>query len=114
LDPSNVVGIVQHMGGGFGSKGPIGAEGQLACKLSKQVGAPVKMALARRDEFLMTGNGVGSWQKFRVGASKEGKILAIEIEQYALSGLGKARLTDQPYIYHVENVYRQTGTIHTN
>ena len=38
LDDSDVVGIVQYMGGGFGSKGGIGVEGQLACKLSLQAG----------------------------------------------------------------------------
>jgi xanthine dehydrogenase YagR molybdenum-binding subunit len=114
LDESNVVGIVQFMGGGFGSKGGIGAEGQLACNLSKQIGAPVKMALVRRDEFLMAGNGPGSWQKFRAGANKDGTLVAVHVEQYALGGLGRGSLTGQPYIYHAQNVYRQAGSIHTN
>ncbi len=65
LEQSNVIGIDHYMGGGFGSKGGIGVEGQLACELSRQLGVPVKMALPRRDEFLMAGNGSGSWQKFR-------------------------------------------------
>jgi xanthine dehydrogenase YagR molybdenum-binding subunit len=114
LDESNVVGIVQYMGGGFGSKGQLGAEGMLACKLSKQANVPVKMALPRRDEFLMTGNGSGSWQKFKAGVNKDGVIQAIAIEQYALGGIGRGSLTGQPYVYQVAEVYRKAGSILTN
>ncbi|HEY1921928.1 MAG TPA: xanthine dehydrogenase family protein molybdopterin-binding subunit [Tepidisphaeraceae bacterium] len=114
LKQSNVIGIVHYMGGGFGSKGGIGVEGQLACALSKQVQSPVKMALARRDEFLMAGNGPGSWQKFRAGATKDGKLSAVQIEQYALGGLGNGSLAAQPYVYQSGATYRVAGSIHTN
>jgi xanthine dehydrogenase YagR molybdenum-binding subunit len=114
LPQGNVTGIVQYMGGGFGSKGGIGVEGQLACLLAKQAGVPVKMALQRRDEFTMAGNGPGSWQKFKAAASKDGKLVAINIEQYALGGLGMGSLAPQPYIYHAQHVYRNQSSIHTN
>ncbi|MGD0461941.1 MAG: xanthine dehydrogenase family protein molybdopterin-binding subunit [Tepidisphaeraceae bacterium] len=114
LMQSDVTGIVHYMGGGFGSKGGIGVEGQLACQLSKQLGVPVKMALPRRDEFLMAGNGPGSWQKFRAGATKDGKISALHIEQYALGGLGNGSLAPQPYVYQAPTVFRIGGSIHTN
>jgi xanthine dehydrogenase YagR molybdenum-binding subunit len=61
LPQSSVTAVVQHMGGGFGSKFGIGAEGMLACKLSKQTKAPVKLMLTRYDEFVMAGNRSGSW-----------------------------------------------------
>jgi xanthine dehydrogenase YagR molybdenum-binding subunit len=114
LDQSNVTGIVHYMGGGFGSKGGIGAEGQLACALSKQIGLPVKMALPRRDEFLMAGNGPGSWQKFRAGATKDGKLTAVHVEQYGMGGLGGGNLGAQPYVYHADHVYREAASIITN
>lgn len=114
LDESNVVGIVHHMGGGFGSKGGIGAEGVLACRLSKQAGVPVKVALVRRDEFLMAGNGSGSWQKFKAGAKKDGTIVAVHVEQYALGGIGRGMLAGQPYVYRGGTIYRQAADIHTN
>ncbi len=114
LAASKVVGIVHYMGGGFGSKGPIGAEGQLACALSKQVNAPVKMALVRRDEFLMTGNGSGSVQQFQAGASKDGTLTGVHVKQYALGGVGRGNLAGQPYVYHAGSVYREAGAIHTN
>ncbi len=114
LNQSDVIGIVHYMGGGFGSKGGIGVEGQMACALSRQVQAPVKMALVRRDEFLMAGNGPGSWQKFRAGVNKDGKLAAVHIEQYSLGGLGTGSLAAQPYIYQAEAIYRNAGAIHTN
>ena len=62
LPESGVTSTVQHMGGGFGSKFGIGIEGMLACKLSKETKAPVKLMLNRHDEFVMAGNRSGSWQ----------------------------------------------------
>jgi xanthine dehydrogenase YagR molybdenum-binding subunit len=63
LPESAVTAIVQHMGGGFGSKFGIGTEGMFACRLSKQTKSPVKLMLTRYDEFVMAGNRSGSWQK---------------------------------------------------
>src|SRR6185436_5493419 len=67
LKETAVTSVVQHMGGGFGSKFGIGVEGMLACKLSKQTKAPVKLMLTRYDEFVMAGNRSGSWQKLKGG-----------------------------------------------
>jgi xanthine dehydrogenase YagR molybdenum-binding subunit len=116
LNESDVTGIVHYMGGGFGSKGPIGAEGQLACQLSKQTNMPVKVALTRRNEFLMAGNGPGSAQKFRAGATRDGKIVAVHVEQIGLGGIGQGRLGPQPYVYHVDasKIYQDASAVHTN
>lgn len=114
LPESNVVGIVHHMGGGFGAKFGIGAEGQLACKLARQANVPVKMALTRKDEFLMAGNGGSSWQKFRAGVNKDGTVVAIHATQYPCGGIGGGNLAGQPYIYHFPTAFSQTTSIHTN
>ena len=66
------------MGGGFGSKFGIGIEGMLACKLSKETRAPVKLMLTRNDEFVMAGNRSGSWQKMKAAAKKDGTLAAIQ------------------------------------
>jgi xanthine dehydrogenase YagR molybdenum-binding subunit len=114
LPQSKVTSIVQHMGGGFGSKFGIGIAGQWACKLAKQLGAPVKMALTRRDEFLTAGNGPGSVQKFKAGANKDGKLVVVQATQYALPGIGNSNLAAQPYQYKAEVVYRESSPVHTN
>ncbi len=114
LQQSNITSIVQHMGGGFGSKFGIHVSGIWGCKLSKQLGVPVKMMLTRRQEFLVAGNGPGSIHKVKAGASKDGKLVAMHAIQYGLPGIGRGNISGLPYQYHAEHVYRVQETIHTN
>jgi xanthine dehydrogenase YagR molybdenum-binding subunit len=114
LMESNVTAIVEHMGGGFGSKFGIGVEGALACRLAKQAKAPVKLMLTRQDEFLLAGNRSGSWQKFKAGVNKDGSLVALQALQYQLGGLGDGSQAGQPYIYNAANRYRERFAIHTN
>ncbi|MGH9969514.1 MAG: xanthine dehydrogenase family protein molybdopterin-binding subunit [Pyrinomonadaceae bacterium] len=114
LKESDVTAIVEHMGGGFGSKFGIGIEGALACRLAKQAKAPVKLMLTRQDEFLLAGNRSGSWQKFKAGANKDGTLVAFQAIQYQLGGLGDGSQAGQPYIYRVANSYRERFAVHTN
>lgn len=114
LKQSNVTAIVEHMGGGFGSKFGIGGEGQLACQLSKQAKFPVKMMLTRHDEFLVAGNRSGSLQKLKGGATKDGKLVALLAEQYRLGGVGNGSQAGQPYIYKCDKSFRQVASVHTN
>jgi xanthine dehydrogenase YagR molybdenum-binding subunit len=102
------------MGGGFGSKFGIGTEGMLACRLAKQTNAPVKLMLTRYDEFVMSGNRSGSWQKFKAGVKKDGKLVALHAQQYRLGGLGPGSLQGQPYIYRNGESYRELYALHTN
>lgn len=114
LPESAVTSIVEHMGGGFGSKFGIGVEGMLACKLSKQTKAPVKLMLTRSDEFVMAGNRSGSWQKLKAGVKKDGTLIAMRATQYRLGGLGDGSQAGQPYIYRVRDTYREVFALHTN
>ncbi len=114
LPQSAVTAIVEHMGGGFGSKFGIGIEGALACRLAKQAQAPIKLMLNRRDEFLLAGNRSGSWQKFKAGANRDGTLVALRATQYQLGGLGDGSQAGQPYIYTVGSSYRERIAIHTN
>jgi len=114
LPQSSVTAIVQHMGGGFGSKFGIGVEGMLACKLSKETKAPVKLMLTRSDEFVMAGNRSGSWQKLKAGVKKDGTITALQATQYRLGGLGGGSQAGQPYIYRAGDFYREVFALHTN
>ncbi|MDQ3816477.1 MAG: xanthine dehydrogenase family protein molybdopterin-binding subunit [Acidobacteriota bacterium] len=114
LKESAVTAVVEHMGGGFGSKFGIGIEGMFACQLSKQAKAPVKLMLTRKDEFLLAGNRSGSWQKFKAGVTRDGKVIALQATQYQLGGLGDGSQAGQPYIYSVPNFYRERISVHTN
>lgn len=109
-----VVGTVEHMGGGFGSKFGSGLAGMWACRLSKQTGMPVKLAFTRREEFLAAGNGPGSIQRFRAGANKDGTLVALNVTQYTLPGLGGGGVAGQPYQYVAGTVYRQGISLTTH
>lgn len=114
LQQSAVTSSVEHMGGGFGSKFGIGVEGMLACRLSKQTKAPVKMMLTRYDEFVMAGNRSAAWQKLKAGVKKDGTIVAMQARQYRLGGIGQGSQAGQPYIYTMGDAYREIYALHTN
>ena len=69
----------QEIGGGFGGKFEPYGEPILAL-LSKKSGAPVKMWMTRAEDFEATGPSPGSWIRVKIGATKEGKIVAGEAE----------------------------------
>ena len=115
LPQSAVTATVQHMGGGFGSKFGIGIEGLMACRLSKETKAPVKLMLSRTDEFLMAGNRSGSWQKLKGGVKKDGTLVALQATQYRLGGVGQGSQAGQPYaVYRAGEFYREVYALHTN
>jgi xanthine dehydrogenase YagR molybdenum-binding subunit len=114
LPQSGVTSVVQHMGGGFGSKFGIGTEGMFACQLSKQTKSPVKLMLTRHDEFAMTGNRSASWQKIKAGVKNDGSLVAVQSRQYRLGGIGQGSQQGQPYIYRGGEFYREIYALHTN
>ena len=114
LDSSNVKSVVHNMGGGFGSKFNLGLPGTWACRLSKAAQAPVKLMLTRREEYLTSGNGPGSIQKFKAGVTKDGRLVAFHCQQYSLAGIGRANLAGQPYQYKADAVYNESSNVFTN
>jgi xanthine dehydrogenase YagR molybdenum-binding subunit len=114
LNQSDVTAVVQHMGGGFGSKFGLGIAGLWGCRLSKQVGAPVKMMLTRRDEFLTGGNGPGSIQRIKAGVTKEGTLVAVKSTTFGLAGVGRANIAGQPYQYKARTFFREQTPVNTN
>lgn len=114
LPETAVTSVVQHMGGGFGSKFGIGIEGMLACRMSKETKKPVKLMLTRYDEFVMTGNRSASWQKLKGGVKNDGTLVAFKARQYRLGGIGQGSQAGQPYIYRAGESYREIFALHTN
>jgi len=111
--------ICEYMGGGFGSKFDFGVEGGLASRLSREAKAPIKLMLPRFDEALAVGNRPSSFQKFKLGATADGKLHAMEFENYGTAGIGSGGSTEgggggaeipAPYIYRPANFrVKQSG-----
>jgi CO/xanthine dehydrogenase Mo-binding subunit len=74
---SKVKVIPCEIGGGFGGKFPTYME-PAAAVLSHKTGQPVKMVMSRAEVFMATGPGPGSYIKAKIGATKEGKIIAAQ------------------------------------
>ncbi len=79
----------EFVGGGFGSKFGIGAEGRLAAQMSKKYKRPCKVMLDRREEHLDAGNRPGSIQYIALGAGEDGRILGGRIDGVSIVGFGR-------------------------
>jgi xanthine dehydrogenase YagR molybdenum-binding subunit len=118
---ANIEVICDYMGGGFGAKFGPGKHGDLAAKLSKAAGAPVKLMLPRLDQGLAVGNRPSSIQNLKFAADKDGKLLAADITNYGspgISGGGKSAGGGggagiaTPYVYHFPNFrVQQSGVV---
>jgi len=115
LKPGQVTAIVEHMGGGFGSKFGIGLEGKAACMLSKEIGKPVHLMLERQDEFVTAGNRSGSRQRLRAGASQQGRLLGLVGDVTKLGGVGGGSFPGgRPYIYEFEKSCIRVRSVYTH
>jgi xanthine dehydrogenase YagR molybdenum-binding subunit len=100
VDRRNVRVLTEHMGGGFGSKLGPSATGSafavVACKLARQAGAPVKLALDRHQEHLCTGNAPGAVMTVKIGAQRDGAFTAIHYRSFGSAGVAPGAGTGGP------------------
>jgi xanthine dehydrogenase YagR molybdenum-binding subunit len=87
LDQANVRVLSEFTGGGFGAKYGIGNYGILAIHLSRSARAPVRFMLDRREEHVSVGNRPATLQKLKVGATRDGKLTAIELHSFGTGGV---------------------------
>jgi len=74
---SQVKVVPMEIGGGFGAKLRFYTE-PVAALLARQAGAPVKLVMKRHEVFEATGPASGTQIQVKVGATKEGKLVAAE------------------------------------
>ncbi|HLG47755.1 MAG TPA: xanthine dehydrogenase family protein molybdopterin-binding subunit [Reyranella sp.] len=77
LDTSQIRVTPTEIGGGFGGKTVVYLE-PLAIKLSQKSGKPVKMTMTREEVFRASGPAPGGNVKVKIGAKKDGRIVAAE------------------------------------
>jgi xanthine dehydrogenase YagR molybdenum-binding subunit len=76
IDPRRVHVIAPYIGGGFGSKLGIHSETILAALAAWQLKRPVKVAMTRQQIFHLVGMRPTSSQRVRLGAERDGRLLA--------------------------------------
>ena len=77
IDTSQIRVTATEIGGGFGGKTVVYLE-PLAIRLSQKSGKPVKMTMTREEVFRASGPAPGGDVKVRIGATKDGRIVAAE------------------------------------
>jgi xanthine dehydrogenase YagR molybdenum-binding subunit len=117
LVASDVTVYTDFMGGGFGSKFNADVWGKTAAQLSRQAGGrPVKMFLDRVQEHLAAGNRPSGWAHIKMGANRDGKIVAMIADAHSTGGIAAAATLTLPYIYKeaVPNTQVTQSTAFTN
>jgi CO/xanthine dehydrogenase Mo-binding subunit len=77
-DIANIRAIAAEIGGGFGGKTLVYLE-PLALALAKKTGRPVKMVMSREEVFRGTGPTSGGVIEVKLGAKKDGHIVAAQL-----------------------------------
>jgi len=114
IPQANVRVICQYMGGGFGSKLALGAEGVICARLAKAANAPVKLMLDRKEEHLATGNRPSAAARVKAGVSADGTITAFDAQTWGTGGAGAAAGFPLPYIYQIANRRRAHKDVFIN
>ena len=92
---AKVLGVAQHkievdvkrLGGGFGGKEDQATPWAcLAALAARHTGKPVELVLPRHQDMIMTGKRHPYSADFKLGLSKEGKMLAFDVRHYQNSG----------------------------
>jgi xanthine dehydrogenase molybdenum-binding subunit len=79
MDVDKVVFVSEYTGGGFGSKITGGVTMIIPALLSKKANAPVMMRISREEETFIGRARPGFQGRMKVGFSKEGRILALDM-----------------------------------
>lgn len=118
LPVENVRVVTRFLGSGFGGKLFPWPHTALAALAAKKLDRPVKLSLTRRMMFSSVGYRPRTEQRVKLGATKEGKLLALRhdylnntsiLDDYD-EGCGEAT----PYLYSVANLEVTSGLVKRN
>ena len=103
LEHAQVRVVCEYMGGGFGAKQVPWKPTMLAVVASKITGAPVKVVNDRESENVAAGKRNATYQTVRIGASSDGRLVAIDAtvdaDMGAYSVPGEAAAVQGPYLH---------------
>jgi xanthine dehydrogenase YagR molybdenum-binding subunit len=116
IAPEKVRVVCRYMGGNFGNKNQNHDSDLIAAVLAKNAGAPVKLELSRKEDWI----GVhGRWptaQYYKVGVKNDGTLQAIQMRGY--SGMGPYRKNTGNIagveIYQCANIETSISPVYTN
>jgi len=104
-----------HIGGGFGSKFSPDRWGIATAEVSKKAGGkPVRIMLERDSELKVAGARPSAYARVRVGAKKDGTIVAWQSESWGTGGPGGGGMPPIPYVFSIPNQRKEHTAIRNN
>src|SRR5216683_300331 len=104
-----------HMGGGFGSKFGPDRWGIATAEISKKAdGKPVRIMLERDSELKVAGARPSAYARVKVGAKKDGTIVAWQSESWGTGGPGGGGMPPIPYVFSIPNQRKEHTAIRNN
>jgi len=90
LDPSAVHVVNPVVGGAFGGKGRTSVPAFLAAAAARDLGRPVKAALAREQVFTATAGRAATVQKISLGADASGTLIALRHDSWSSTAMDRS------------------------
>jgi xanthine dehydrogenase YagR molybdenum-binding subunit len=87
LNVENVRVVAEHIGGGFGSKGALGAETTVAIQLAQLAMAPVRVAFDRHEELSVAGYRPAAEMRISILPGADGALKALSMRSFGDSGV---------------------------
>ncbi len=104
-----------HIGGGFGSKFGADRWGIYTAQVSKKAGGkPVRVMLERGPELQVAGSRPSIFARVKVGAKKDGTLLAWHSDSWGTGGPGPAGAPPMPYVVAIPNFRKQYVNVRTH
>jgi xanthine dehydrogenase YagR molybdenum-binding subunit len=114
----NVRVLIPFLGGGFGAGLRLWNHTVLTTMAARVVDRPVKLVLSRPQMFNSVGHRAASRQRMRLGASRDGRLVAIDHDAIAANGLGDQLpspiVFGTPAAYACDNVRTHERRAHLN
>jgi CO/xanthine dehydrogenase Mo-binding subunit/aerobic-type carbon monoxide dehydrogenase small subunit (CoxS/CutS family) len=108
--------ICHYMGGNFGNKNQNQDADLIAAVLAKEAGAPVKLEMSRKDDFIGMHGRWPTRQYYKVGLKNDGTLTAIQLRGF--SGMGPYRKNSGNMagvdLYRAPNVETVISPVYTN
>ena len=122
MSQSDVQVVAPYVGGGFGCKAGVSMEALAVTIAMKVKGRPVKLRLTREEEFHTAFVRQGLVSHFKMGCTKDGRLLAVEVRFYWDGGayteygvnITRASGYSSTGPYEVPNVKTDSYCVYTN
>ena len=116
IPKNNVRVVCQYMGGNFGNKNQNQDADLIAATLAKLAGAPVRLELSRKEDFIGMHGRWPTVQYYKVGVSHDGTLQALQLRGY--SGMGPYRKNSGAIggveLYQVPHLEALVHPVYTN